>query len=213
MIQQNEAADVQRAKDAFFDLVAQNDRSDAADFTDIVEQDGGSVASYARTFDMVITAPPTDAFADRHMAASPDMIALQSGRPVLVVPKSYDAPGLSTHVAVAWDGKRAAARAIGDAMPMLESKGKVTVLTVGKTVPAGTDRLIANLQRHGINAVHQPQKKSGSIGATILQATADIGANLIVMGAYEHSKFSHDVFGGVTTDVMAQAKVPVLMSH
>lgn len=212
-IQKSEAEEIARVKEIFADLMQQNGRADASDIFDVVDEDGATVASIARTYDLVVTAPQTQDPVEKHMSASPDLIALQSGRPVLIVPKDYDAPGLSTHVAVAWDGKRAAARAIGDAMSMLEEKGKVTVLTVGKHVPAGTERLIANLRRHGINAVHSKQTKSGSVGDTILNATQKIGADLIVMGAYEHSKFSHDLFGGVTTDVIAESSVPVLMSH
>ncbi len=83
---------------------------------------------------------------------------------------------------VAWDGKRASARVIGDAMSMLEEKGKVTILTIGNTVPSGTNRLIQNLTRHGINAEHMQHLASGSIGATILDITQTIGADLIVMG-------------------------------
>ncbi|GAB5447922.1 universal stress protein [Gymnodinialimonas sp.] len=212
-IQQSEAHEIARVKDVFTDLVQQQGRADASEFFDVVDQDGATVASIARTFDLVVTARQTQDPVQRHMSASPDMIALQSGRPVLIVPKDYDAPGLSTHVVVAWDGKRAAARAIGDAMEMLEEKGKVTVLTIGKTAPEGTERLIANLKRHGINAEHAQHARSGSVGSTILSVTETIRADLIVMGAYEHSKFSHDVFGGVTTDVIRDATVPVLMSH
>lgn len=212
-IRKNEETEIQRAKDVFTDLAAQQGRGHASEITDVVDEDGGTVASYARTFDLVVTAPRTLDVSEKHLAASPDLIALQSGRPVLIVPKDFEAPGLSTHVVVAWDGKRAVARAIGDAMPMLEEKGKVTILTIGKKTPPGTDRLIENLQRHGIDAVHQQIKKSGSVGSTILGAAQDIGADLIVMGAYEHSKFSHDMFGGVTTDVIEKTKVPVFMSH
>lgn len=179
----------------------------------MLDEDGGTVASFSRTFDLIVTAPHTTDRGEEHMSASPGMIALQSGRPVLIVPKEYDAPGLSTHVLVAWDGKRAAARAIGDAMPILEEKGKVTVLTIGAQIPLGTERLIQNLRHHGIKTDHLQSSKSGSIGHTILVTAQDIGADLLVMGAYEHSKFVHDVFGGVTTDILKEITIPVLMSH
>ncbi|WP_298862228.1 universal stress protein [uncultured Sulfitobacter sp.] len=213
LLKENERKEIADAKDTFAKEVARNNRSHRSDFLDVIDEDGGTVASFSRTFDLVVTAPHTTARDEEHMSASPDLIALQSGRPVLIVPKEYDAPGLSTHVLVAWDGKRAAARAIGDAMPMLEEKGKVTVLTIGAKTPAGTDRLIQNLRHHGIRTDHLQSSKTGSIGNTILVTAQDIGADLIVMGAYEHSKFAHDVFGGVTTDVLEGMNVPVLMSH
>ncbi len=209
----NEASEIASAKTIFENAAAERGRAHAAEIIDVFDDGGATVASFARTFDLVVTAPHTTDRTEAHMSANPDLIALQSGRPVLIVPKDYDAPGLSTHVVVAWDGKRAASRAIGDAVAMLEKKGKVTVLTIGKETPAGTDRLIQNLQRHGIKAEQLQRPKSGSIGQTILDATREIGADLIVMGAYEHSKFAHDVFGGVTTDVLKKAKVPILMSH
>lgn len=213
VIKENEVSEIARAKEIFAEAVARHGRSEASEILDVFDEGGTTVASFARTFDLVVTAPQSTERAEGHLSASPDLIALQSGRPVLIVPKNYMAKGLSTHVVVAWDGKRAAARAIGDAMPMLEEKGKVTVLTIGKTTPAGTDRLIQNLRRHGVDAEHLQQTKSGSIGHTILTATREISADLIVMGAYEHSKFAHDVFGGVTTDVIKETSVPVLMSH
>lgn len=213
VLKENESKEIAEAKEIFTKATERHTRGDKSDFLDVIDEDGGTVASFARAFDLVVTAPHTNDRGEEHMSASPDMIALQSGRPVLIVPKDYDAPGLSTHVLVAWDGKRAAARAIGDAMPMLEEKGKVTVLTIGSKTPPGTDRLIQNLQRHGIRTDHLQSSKSGSIGNTILVTAQDIGADLIVMGAYEHSKFAHDVFGGVTTDILKGMKIPVLMSH
>ncbi len=213
MLKENEVKEIAHAKKAFADLAEQFGRSHASEILDVFDEGGATVASFARTFDLIVTAPHSTDRGEMHMSASPDLIALQSGRPVLIVPKDYDAPGLSTHVVVAWDGKRASARAIGDAMSVLEEKGKVTVLTIGKEIPLGTERLIQNLRRHEIKAEHLQHAKSGSIGKTILTATREIGADMIVMGAYEHSKFAHDVFGGVTTDVMQGASVPVFMSH
>lgn len=213
MIKENESKEIADAKVIFTNAVEQHNRSQKSDFLDVIDEDGETVGSFSRTFDLIVTAPHTSDRGEEHMSASPDIIALQSGRPVLIVPKEYDAPGLSTHVVVAWDGKRAAARAIGDAMPMLEEKGKVTVLTIGTQAPRGTERLIQNLRRHGITTDHVQSSKSGSVGNTILVTAQDIGADLIVMGAYEHSKFAHDVFGGVTTDILKGMNIPVLMSH
>lgn len=213
MLKASENEEIAEAKEIFTKAVARHGRAQASDFLDVVDEDGKTVGSFARSFDLIVTAPHATNQDEEHMSASPDMIALQSGRPVLIVPKEYDAPGLSTHVLVAWDGKRASARAIGDAMPMLEEKGKVTILTIGNETPAGTDRMIQNLRRHRIETDHLQKTKSGSIGETILETAQNIGADLIVMGAYEHSKFAHDVFGGVTTDILKGMKIPVFMSH
>ncbi len=87
------------------------------------------------------------------------------------------------------------------------------MLCIGKEAPKGSDRLVENLKRRGINVELMIKPKQHAIGQTVLNTTQEIGAQLIVMGAYEHSKFSHDIFGGPTTDVLRKTKVPVFLSH
>lgn len=89
----------------------------------------------ARHYDLVVTGIQSDFLNEEHLSASPDMIALRSGRPVVVVPKGYESEGYADHALVAWDGKRSAARALGDGMAIFEGKKRVTVLTVGSSVP------------------------------------------------------------------------------
>jgi nucleotide-binding universal stress UspA family protein len=197
----------------FSDITAQSGLEGRAEFIDLTPDQGQSLPEFARSFDLVVTGTHSDDADEAHLASQPDLIALQSGRPVLVVPDGYDSSGLASHALVAWDGKRSAARALGDAMPGLEHKARVTVLCVGDAPVAGTEQLIANLARHGIHAGLRTVPRKGRTGDTILAAAQDLGAGLIVMGAFEHSKFAHDVFGGVTTDVIRDAKVPVFMSH
>ncbi len=118
---------------------------------------------------------------------------------------------------MAWDGKRAATRALGDAMQILQTKSRVTILTIGKedALPRSTsDDIKALLRRHGIEAEAMVRPSArGGIGRMILDACAEVGAGLRVMGAYEHSKYSEDVLGGVTRDIFDHATLPVLMSH
>ena len=212
-LRQADQQEIKKAMSTFDRMAKEAGREHAAECVELFDEDGASVASFSRTFDLVVTGPHSGKLSEDHMSANPDLIALQSGRPVLIVPKRFDATALAKHVVVAWDGKRAAARAVGDAMPLLEDHGRVTVLTIGKQLPPGTRRLVENLKRHEIVADYLQKIKSGSVGATLLHATEDIGADLILMGAYEHSKFAYDFFGGVTTDVMNQSAVPVFMSH
>ncbi len=188
-------------------------KPERAEFVDLKAAGVADVSTYARVFDLVVLTNPTERPEDAHLAASPDKIALQSGRPVLIVPEDFESTKLSDHALIAWDGKRSAARALGDAMPVLEEKPKVTVLTIGKTELPGTDRLMTNLERHGIRADLQVRPRKTGTGQTILAAAEDLSAEIIIMGAFEHSKFAHDLVGGVTTDVMKLAKVPVFMSH
>lgn len=185
--------------------------TDAA-FVEIDPAVDGPISAYAHAFDLVVTGVPSDDEGHDHLSAHPDALALRSGRPVLVVPNGYEAEGLATRAIVAWDGRRAAARALGDAMAVLAEKSHVTLLSVGQT-PRGTDRMVKNMTRHGITADSRTIPRDGSIAQTLLSAADADGAKLMVMGAFEHSKFAHDMFGGVTTDVIAKSKIPVFLAH
>ena len=187
--------------------------SERSDFVDLDASSEQRLAQFARAFDLIVTGVHSDSMDDTHLSANPDLIALQSGRPVLIVPKEYEADGLANHALVAWDGKRSVARALGDAMPVLEEKASVTLLTVGPESIKGMDRLVCNMERHGIHVKPKIAPRSGSVAETILGEAESAGARLIVMGAYEHSKFAHSLFGGVTTDVMRLSAVPVFMAH
>lgn len=173
----------------------------------------GRLSELAHGFDLVVMGMYPDDATEAHLSAHPDLVALRSGRPVLVVPDGYEAEGLAERAIIAWDGKRAATRAIGDAMDLLADKAEVTLLSVGDVKPRYTDLVLANMARHGINARAATVEKDGSIAHTLLAEAVSRDAKLIVMGAYEHSKFTHDLFGGVTTDVMRDTMVPVLMAH
>lgn len=196
----------------FNETVATEGIADRAEFVELDPNLEGSLASFAHAFDIVVTGVHSEAANEAHLAAHPDLLALRSGRPVLVVPNGYDAVELADRAVVAWDGKRSAARALGDAMGILADKSHVTLLSVGET-PRGIDRVTANMARHGIKVDARTANRRGSIADTILEEAKSDGAKLLVMGAFEHSKFAHDVFGGVTTDVIRDATVPVFMAH
>lgn len=196
----------------FAHVVGAAGHGESAQFVDLDPEVDGPLAEFSRAFDLVVTGNHSSARHEDHLSAHPDLIALRSGRPVLVVPDGYQADALADHAIVAWDGKRASTRALVAAMPVLEEKAKVTLLTVGET-PRNTDRLLDTISRHGILATALSVPKRGSVAATLLTEGERLGAKLIVIGAFEHSKFSHDVVGGVTTDILRKASVPVLMAH
>ena len=176
-----------------------------------------AVAEYARYQDITVIGASRSGTVPEETEFHADRIALMSGRPVLVVPRHYSTEVLGEHAVVAWDGKRAAARALGDAMQILESKTKVTILHVGDD-PAGPTRegldIAEHLKRHGITAemVHEP-RKGRTVAATIIECCERVGAGILVMGAYEHSKFNEDIFGGVTNSVIRKLEIPTIMSH
>jgi nucleotide-binding universal stress UspA family protein len=196
---------IENIKKVFFEILADAGLRDRAEFIDLEKNEVTNLSTFARMFDVTVMGVHSKDMHEAHLSAYPDRVALESGRPVLIVPNGYEADDLADHALVAWDGKRASARALGDAMNYLETKPKVTVLVVGKQSIAGVDYLLKSLERHGVEGNLLIKEPEYSIANTILTTANEISAKLIVMGAYEHSKFAQDIFGGVTRHVMNDA--------
>lgn len=150
----------------------------------------------------------------------PEDIALAAGRPVMVVPYVGAFAQVGRQVLVAWDASREATRAVNDATPLLAGASAVTVLTIDPVrsrdahgdVP-GAD-IALHLARHGVNARVERTVSSGiDIGDVLLSRASDLGADLLVMGAYAHSRVRELVLGGATRTVLETMTLPVLMSH
>jgi nucleotide-binding universal stress UspA family protein len=146
----------------------------------------------------------------------PDDFVLQSGRPVLVIPKFGAPHPIGERVVVAWNGGREAARAIADAMPILEKSKSVTILSVepremGELPGSG---LAQHLARHGVDAIAK-QSVANDINASdvLLNFVSDESADLIVMGAYGHSRLREVILGGMTRHLLTHMTIPVFMSH
>ena len=153
---------------------------------------------------------------DREM---PDHMILSCGRPVLVIPYVGDFETIGKHVIVAWDASPIAAGAVHDSLPFLKAAKSVTVLVVN---PKGGDYetgelpgadISAHLARHGVNVEADHMQSDLDPGNMLLSRAADTGADLIVMGAYGHARWTEIVFGGVTNHFLSHMTVPVLMSH
>lgn len=150
-----------------------------------------------------------------------DRAVLAVGRPVLVVPYYTHAyPNLGRNVLVAWNGSRESVRAINDAMPLLQRADRVVVMAVN---PGGGRRehgelpgadLALYLARHGVKAEARASVALElNAGDELLARASDLGTDLLVMGAYGHSRLQELVLGGVTQTMMEHMTVPVLMSH
>ena len=147
-------------------------------------------------------------------------VLLSAGRPILVVPHLGTPATVSESVLVAWDGGREAARAIGDALPLLARAKRVDVVAIDDDAEADVDgrlagaRLLAWLRSHGIAANVSPQEvQEVSVGERLLSFAADHGNDLIVMGGYGHARTRELVLGGVTRTILRAMTVPVLMAH
>ncbi|GAB5438271.1 universal stress protein [Falsiruegeria mediterranea] len=171
------------------------------------------LAEHARSFDLLVVGQD-QAGVDEHVTLHPDRIALMSGRPILIVPEGRDATARHAHAALAWDGGRAVARALSDGLGLLEDQGQVTVLTIGdEAMPRPVGDVTLHLSRHGVAATHEHIADTPGVARALLAWCAEYDPCLLVMGAYEHSKFREDFLGGVTARVLRSAPIPVLLSH
>jgi nucleotide-binding universal stress UspA family protein len=145
-------------------------------------------------------------------------IVMSAGRPVLVVPRDYKGKTCGKRVLVAWKPSAEATRAVHDALPLLEKADSVTVMRINPKAdePAhnpGFD-LAAHLARHGVKVTVMPVlSPDQSAGDIIVKKAAELNADLIVMGAYGHSRLRELVFGGATRQLLQAPAVPVLMSR
>jgi len=172
------------------------------------------LVEYARLRDLTILSAPVSY--DQWYA---EALIFGSGRPTLILPENpRPRPfGLETMV-VAWDFSRAAARAISDAVPILELAKKVRVVTVVNEKALDTKRsgeeLAKNLARHGIDVVlDKVDAKGRAIGAVLESYTVSHKADLLVMGAYGHSRLREFVLGGATQSLLSKPPLPILFSH
>jgi nucleotide-binding universal stress UspA family protein len=143
-----------------------------------------------------------------------------AGRPVLVVPYAGRFSAVGRRVLVAWNASREAARAVNDALPILEGAEAVTVLAVNPRRGIGghgeepAADIALHLARHGVTATTE-QRSAPEVGdaEALLNAAAEKGADLLVMGGYGHSRLREMALGGVTRTVLRSMTVPVLLSH
>src|SRR6516164_8098626 len=172
---------------------------------------------YARLRDLTIVPVPEGDYVDQWYAES---IIFGSGRPTLVLPHTRKRTGsfaLDT-VIVAWDFSRPATRAIADAMPILEKAKRVCVLTVTNEKTIDTRRsgaeLAKHLARHGVDVVlDEVDAKGRSIGDAFEAHVTYRNADLLVMGAYGHSRLREFVLGGATKSMLTRPPAPIFLSH
>jgi nucleotide-binding universal stress UspA family protein len=144
-------------------------------------------------------------------------VALESGRPVLIVPYAGPLTSAWKRIMVAWDSSRAATRAVHDAMDFLLAADRVDIVCIDPEDSADRDPgadIAAHLAHHGVKAeAHRMASGGLNTADTLVSATTDLGADLLVMGAYGHARFRELIFGGVTRKVLEHMPIPVLMSH
>lgn len=148
----------------------------------------------------------------------PEVVALSSGRPVLVVPFVAVHRPIGENVLLCWNGSRESARAAADSLPLLLTAKKVTVLSFrpNETAEEEGDAELAVewLGRHGVAAtVSEEVIGDEQVGDLVLSRAADLDADLIVMGIYGHTRVREMVLGGVSRTLLRSMTVPVFMAH
>ena len=175
---------------------------------------------HGRYADLVIAG---QADPDDGLSMAPDFVArlvMNLPKALLVLPYAGTPPTLARRILIAWDGSREASRAVNNALPFLSAAQDIRVLSYnGRDKPEefagepGAD-LALYLARHGLKIkVEQRTSPERDIGGRLLSEAADLDSDLIVMGAYSHSRAYEFVMGGVTRTVLEAMTVPVFMAH
>lgn len=178
------------------------------------------VMEHGRAADLIIAGQRDRSWDFSPLLDVPERLTIESGRPVLVVPHSGRFAKFGERVTIAWNGRREAARAVFDALPLLQAAKNVRIIWVNpqdEARAAGdlpTAEIASALARHGVKCEAATAYATDiKVGDTLLSGLTDDGSDLLVMGAYGHSRLREFVFGGATRHILDHMTVPVLMSH
>ena len=148
---------------------------------------------------------------------APEDVILACGRPALIVPRAGSFDHVGETVLVGWNGSREATRAIHDGLPLLASSGSITLLSATRRAEdegANLADLTGHLARHGFHVEReQLTERDADVASTMNARAAALGADMIVMGAYGHSRLREMILGGTTQAMLRHITVPTLMAH
>jgi nucleotide-binding universal stress UspA family protein len=175
-----------------------------------------SVIEQGRAADLIIT---NRAAKNGWIDDVAERAAIESGRPLIMLPDEGDLLSIATEITIAWKSSKEAARAVFDALPLMRKSRRVRLLTVVEDSVENADNasraeLVSTLLRHGIETEIDSISKIGvSVGDAILDYVTKRNQDLLVMGVYGHSRFREFFLGGASRDVLAYPTVPILLSH
>ncbi len=185
--------------------------------------DRGTVATlaarFARYADLTLISPQTPGFESMQTWVMNGAL-FESGRPMLLLPAGPTPFPAPRKVMIAWDASVEASKAVRDAIGLMKAADEVHAVLIdpvpsfdGHGPEPGAD-LATYLGRHGIEAtVHRLPREGKETGEVLRRAASDLGADLIVMGGFGHSRLRQRIFGGTTTEMLKHATIPVLMAH
>ncbi len=184
---------------------------------DMVEQ----ISAYARYSDLVIVGQyESEGSVERHPLPLASALVLACGRPVFVIPANASYPEQGLRVLLAWDGRAHTVRAVHDALPLLAVAARVVAVSVNPeeeplTGPGPYRKMLADhLRRHNVRlSDHIVLRGADGHAAQINKLLEPENFDLLVMGAYTHTRWFELLFGGTTQSIMLSAPIPVLISH
>ena len=185
--------------------------------TDIAADAAASIGAAARLYDLSVVLQP-QADLQTFENKIPTEILLQAGGPVLFIPYISHGAFKAKRVGICWDGSRLAARALKDARPFMTKADALVAISINgaDSVPPDTspEKLTEHMARVGLpmRRINLPAARS-EIQPSILSIAADEGLDMLVMGAYGHSRLQEGILGGVTREMLHTMTVPTLMSH
>ncbi len=177
-------------------------------------------AAVARLVDLTILGQPRDGDPLIGQYALVERCLFASGRPVMIVPAEPADIALDGTIVAAWDGSAEAARAFNDALPLFKAATRVVLLVAvsddaheGAEPPTGG--MVAHLARHGVDVevTRVTANEGQDIGRLLLSQSKSAAADMIVMGAFHHSRWREFILGGVTLTMLEEASIPLFMSH
>lgn len=168
----------------------------------------------ARTYDLTMV----PAYGQADLTPTAEGLVFSSGRPVLIYPLPADLSPRLDRIVIGWDGSRPAARALADALPLLAAASFVRLVAIIGEKPLEAGSTLSDARRHlvahGVECETREADAAGADAGTALMAYArEIEADLLVMGAFGHSRARQFVLGGATRSVLTSPSLPVLLSH
>lgn len=185
-------------------------------------EEGNSIAMQGRYADITVIGWSSKTDQDRNRADLQKTLfeaaLFDSGRPVLLVPETFSRMGPPKRVLIAWSPEREAVRAVNDAMSVLACAEQVTIVVIntGSMMAEKNpgDDMARHLARHDVKVDVKHVPSNGEpVHTVLLNEARYLGADLLVMGGYGHSRTGEWLFGGVTRDILNAADIPLLMSH
>lgn len=184
-----------------------------ASFVDYVGKQVEAVRHYGRLADLICVPSPDKS---RNLGVNTLKSAIfSSGRPVMLCPERDTVPDrIGSHVAIGWNGSLEATRALAMAMPLIEAADQVTLMTTGDVEHAATaEECVKYLALRGVSAAVKEFSTKKSVGQELLSQCTEVGADLLIMGAYHDSFERETIFGGNSQAVVDNATIPVVLVH